>query len=193
MAIEDQLRWDCKHAASRIVQPPSALLRDILDDDHWRLSGGKALDLACGSGRNALLLAQRDFAVTAIDISRQALEQGREQATQGPLQIVWQQADLECVRLPEQEYDFIVNINYLQRSLVPQIRGALKDGGHVVFETYSIEQMSVGHPHNPAYLLQHNELLDWFRDFRVLLYREGKFADAETSSFRAGLFAQKIP
>ena len=192
MAIEDQLRWERKHAVGGVVKAPCSLLRDILDRDHWQLSPGKALDLACGSGRNALVLARRGFAVTAMDISPQALERGREQARQDLVQITWQQADLERVRLPEREYDLVVNINYLQRSLIPQIRSAVKNGGHVIFETYLIEQMSVGHPRNPAYLLQHNELLDWFRDFRVLLYREGEFADAKATSFRAGLFAQRI-
>jgi hypothetical protein len=41
-------------------------------------------------------------------------------------------------------------------------------------------------------LLVHNEVLDLFRDFRILHYREGRFAEDSELSFRAGLFAQKL-
>ncbi|MBI3063320.1 MAG: methyltransferase type 12, partial [Deltaproteobacteria bacterium] len=94
--------------------------------------------------------------------------------------------------LPEATYDLVVDFNYLQRSLIPQIKAALKPGGHVIFETYLIGQEMIGHPKNPAYLLRHNELLELFRDFRVLCYREGKLSDHGEASFRAGLLAQKL-
>jgi SAM-dependent methyltransferase len=106
--------------------------------------------------------------------------------------ISWQQADLEQIELLKMTYELIVNFNYLQRSLIPQIKAALKTGGYMVFETYLIGQETIGHPKNPAYLLGHNELLDSFRDFRVLWYREGKFADGGEAVFRAGLLAQKL-
>jgi hypothetical protein len=85
-----------------------------------------------------------------------------------------------------------VNIDYLQRSLLPVIKAALKLGGFVICDTYLIEQQTIGHPKNPNYLLQHNELLESFRDFRVLYYREGKIINNDDPSFRAGIFAQKI-
>jgi hypothetical protein len=71
------------------------------------------------------------------------------------------------------------------------MKSALKAGGHIVFETYLIDQREIGHPKNPAYLLGHNELLDLFRDFRVLYYREGKFADGGDGAYKAGLLAEK--
>ncbi|MDZ4346948.1 MAG: hypothetical protein U1E51_31440, partial [Candidatus Binatia bacterium] len=106
--------------------------------------------------------------------------------------ISWQQADLEQIELPKTTYDLIVNFNYLQRSLIPQIKAALRPGGHAIFETYLTGQEILGHPKNPAYLLGHNELLEQFRDFRVLWYREGKFTDDGEAAFRAGLLAQKL-
>ena len=106
--------------------------------------------------------------------------------------ISWQQADLEHIELPISTYDLVVNFNYLQRSLIPQIKAALRIGGYVIFETYLVDQQAIGHPKNPAYLLNHNELLDCFGDFRVLCYREGKFSAGEGTAFRAGIFAEKI-
>jgi len=86
----------------------------------------------------------------------------------------------------------VLNFNFLLRSLIPKIKKSLKLGGHVVFETFLIEQQDIGHPKNPAYLLGHNELLELFRDFRILYYREGKFVEGEDVSYRAALFGQKV-
>ena len=113
-------------------------------------------------------------------------------AQEKSLSVSWQRADLEKIELPESTYGLIVNFNYLQRSLVPQIEKSLKKGGHVIFETYLIDQQAVGHPKNPAYLLGHNELLDLFSGVRVLYYREGKFTEGDREAYRAGLFGQKI-
>jgi hypothetical protein len=86
----------------------------------------------------------------------------------------------------------VINFNYLQRSLWPQIKNAVRVGGVVVYETYLIDQREIGHPKNPANLLGHNELLEAFRDFRVLYYREGKFSEGGDAAYRAGILAQKI-
>ena len=191
MALEDQVRWDRQHAEGREITAPSRFVQEIVDSDHWTISPGRALDVATGNGRNALLLATRGFQVTAIDISIVGLEEGRKRARDNSLSIDWQQADLENVQLAATAYDLIVNINYLQRSLIPGLMSALKPGGHMIFETYLIDQQAAGHPKNPDYLLNHNELLEHFRDYRVLLYREGSFADGAEPSFRAGIFARK--
>ena len=85
----------------------------------------------------------------------------------------------------------VLNFNYLQRSLVPQIKRTRRPGGWVIFETYLTDQSKIGPPISPDYLLLHNELLDFFRDFRVLYYSEGKFLQLGEGEFRAGLLAQK--
>lgn len=191
MSQDDLLRWDRQHAVAGGAELPSSFLREIVDDEHWDLARGRALDIACGKGRNALFLAERGFDVAAIDISPVALAEGQRRAREKSLTIAWQQTDLEQMRLPEDGFDLVINFNYLQRSLIPQLKAALKRGGHVIFETFLIDQQAVGHPKNPDYLLAHNELLHRFREFRVLWYREGKFSEGGEPSFRAGLFAQK--
>ncbi len=191
MSSDDQVRWDRQHALGHGADAPSGFLREIFQSESYRLRAGRALDIATGKGRNALFLAERGFDVVAIDMSPVALAEARRRAEEKSLSISWQQADLEQIELPEAHYDLVLNFNYLQRSLIAQIKRALKNGGHVIFETYLIDQQAIGHPKNPAYLLVHNELLDQFRDFRVLRYREGKFSDNGEAAFRAGIFAQK--
>jgi SAM-dependent methyltransferase len=191
MALDDRARWDEKHAAEHATQKPSRFLKEIFEADSWLLPKGRALDIATGKGRNAIFLAERGFQVVGIDIAPVALETARRISREKSLAIDWQEADLERFDLPQGDYDLVLNLNYLQRSLVPQIKKTLKPGGWVIFETYLTDQSKIGHVTNPAYLLLHNELLDFFRDFRVLYYREGKFPQSSGSEFRARLLAQK--
>jgi tellurite methyltransferase len=192
LGSDDQARWDKQHAEARGAQTPANFLRQMFETDVWQLPRGRALDIACGQGRNSLYLAERGIEVVAMDISGVALNEARKQAELKQLRIDWRQTDLEVVRLDEAAYDLIVDFNYLQRSLIPDIKRAIKTGGHVVFETYLIDQKEHGHPKNPDYLLRHNELLEHFREFRILCYREGKFSDDGEASYRAGIFAQRI-
>lgn len=192
MSRDDQVRWDKQHADSAGAAQPASFLRQVFENDAWQLPRGRALDIACGKGRNSLYLARLGFEVVAMDISAVALAEGRKGAELKQLRIDWRQTDLEAVQLDEAAFDLIVNFNYLQRSLIPQIRRALKVGGYVIYETYLIDQKEIGHPKNPDYLLRHNELLEHFRDFRTLYYREGKFSDGGDASYRAGLLARRI-
>jgi 2-polyprenyl-3-methyl-5-hydroxy-6-metoxy-1,4-benzoquinol methylase len=192
VSSSDQARWDERHAQSQSTTAPAEFLREIVESAAWSVPRGQALDIACGKGRNAIYLAERGFDVTALDISAVALDAGRRLAQERNLKIDWRQCDLTAADLPIAAFDLIVSFNYLERTSIASIKQAVKPGGLVIFETYLIDQAAVGHPKNPDYLLKHNELLDDFRGFRVLLYREGKYAESGDLSFRAGIFARRI-
>lgn len=192
MGVEDQKRWDRKYAEACGVGPPSQFLEIIFSEHGARLKPGRALDIATGKGRNAFYLAERGFVVEAIDLSEVALGEAKKEASARGLRVSFKQADLEHCELEEAAYDLILNFNFLSRSLIPKMKKALRIGGHVIFETYLIDQRVLGHPRNPAYLLGHNELLDLFRDFRILHYREGKFAEGGKEAYRASLFGQRV-
>jgi hypothetical protein len=99
-------------------------------------------------------------------------------------------ADLEkAYRIRETSYDLIICFNYLQRSLIPQMKAGLTSGGMVVYETFIIDQAQFGKPRNPDFLLQHFELMDLFRELRCLRYREGLL---EGPRAIASIVAQKI-
>lgn len=149
------------------VRYPSRLLVEHLPS----LPKGKALDIACGEGRNAIYLAQHGYDVDAVDISEEAIKMGRESA--GDLKVNFLAADLERFSIPEESYDLIINFNYLQRSLIHSIKSGLKRGGVVIFETYTVEQQAFGKPNNPEFLLKPNELLRMFSDLHIVYYREG--------------------
>ena len=98
--------------------------------------------------------------------------------------------DLEKIPyIDEEAYDLVICFNYLQRSLMPQMKNWVKLGGMLVYETFIVDQVRFGKPQNPDYLLRHNELLRLFRDFRVLRYREGIIGGKKAI---ASILAQKV-
>jgi len=154
------------------------------------LPKGRALDVAMGTGRNTIYLAKMGFDVEGVDVSPEAVNTVLESARKNGVTIRTQVADLEGNYYIEKDaYEVIICFNYLQRSLMPQIKDGLRKGGMVVYETFIIDQVQFGKPKNPDYLLRHNELLNMFRDFRCLRYREGII---EGQKAIASLIAEKV-
>ena len=164
--------------------------RFLVDNLELLPEKGRVLDLAMGNGRNAIYLAERGFTVEGVDISREAVDMAIESARQAGVSIDARVADLESdCYIERNSYDVIICFNYLQRSLIPQIKEGIKAGGMVIYETFIVDQKQFGHPQNPDYLLKHNELLDMFREFRCLRYREGVIDDKVAI---ASIIAQKV-
>jgi tellurite methyltransferase len=154
------------------------------------LPKGRVLDIAMGKGRNAVYLATNGFKVEGVDISEIAVKNACKLAKEQGVTIRAQVSDLEKDYLVSPDsYDVIICFNYLQRSLITQIKAGLKQGGMVVYETFIVDQIKFGKPRNPDFLLKYNELLEMFRDFRCLRYREGIFDNQKAI---ASLLAQKV-
>ncbi len=164
--------WDERYRQGRAMpDEPAALLVESLS---LLPQGGEALDIAMGTGRNALYLASLGFRVTGVDLSAVAVEKCRQKAERLGLSIEALVADLEHHPFPTGEYDLIVNFYYLQRSLAPQIIAALKPGGVLVFESFTIDQLQFGWgPKSPDHLLHPGELGQMFTALKTLLYHEG--------------------
>lgn len=151
---------------------------------------GRALDVAMGSGRNAVYLATLGFRVEGVDSSRKAIEEAMSFAQEKGVSIETRVEDLEKVPyFEERAYDLVICFNYLQRSLIPEMKKWVKPGGMLVHETFIVDQARFGKPRNPDYLLRRNELLHIFRDFRVLRYREGILGRKKAV---ASILAQKV-
>ena len=153
------------------------------------LAKDRVLDVAMGNGRNSIYLAKLGFSIEGIDISKEAVSTALELAQKAGVTINTQVVDLERYVIKKEAYEVIMCFNYLQRSLIPQIKDGLVKGGMVVYETFIVDQAQFGKPKNPDYLLKHNELLNMFSDFRCLRYREGIF---EGPRAIASIIAQKI-
>jgi tellurite methyltransferase len=155
------------------------------------LPRGRVLDVAMGSGRNAIYLARMGFAVEGVDISSDAIEGVLALAKEEGVSIKAHLEDLtKMPRIDKEGYDLVICFNFLQRSLMPEIKDWVKPKGMLVYETFLVDQVVFGKPRNPEYLLKHNELLHTFLDFRVLRYREGII---EGKKAIASILAQKEP
>ena len=134
---------------------------------------GLALDIACGSGQNTLYLARQGLTSTGFDLSMEALAAGREAAARANLCVTFVQADLTRFSLPRNAFSVVICFKYRDPQLYPTLRAALRPGGLLIYETYTIEHLKFGRkPLNPAHLLAKNELRHAFGDWEVIFYRE---------------------
>ncbi|WP_018911805.1 methyltransferase domain-containing protein [Thiomonas sp. FB-6] len=139
----------------------------------------EVLDLACGSGRHARVLAAMGHAVLGVDRDAVALQALRDVPGVRVLQ-----ADLENAPWPLRErFGAVVVTNYLWRALLPRIVGSVDPGGVLLYETFALGQSSIGRPSNPQFLLRPGELLDAVRgELRVVAYEDG-FAPGPRPAF----------
>ena len=180
-------RYDARDAGG--TRPPSRFVVEHCGE----LPRGRALDVASGDGRHACYLARRGWRVDAIDFARAGLAQLVAVARLDGLAVAALQADLETFPLPRRRYDLVVNVRYLQRNLLAALKRALVPGGTIVFETFLRDQQQLGHPKNPAFLLERGELADRFRDFDLLAYREGYSETESGPAFLAQMVARRPP
>lgn len=176
---EDQERWDAKYDTEDYIfgTEPAPFLKAQVN----LLPKGKALDIAMGEGRNGVFLATHGFKVRGVDISPVGLSKAQDLAEKHGVKIETQVVDLETYQLMPNSYEVILCLYYMQRSLIPQIKQALKPGGMAVVETYTLEHLKYRPEFNRQYLLETNELLRWFGDLKVLRYQfvdDGKAAYA---------------
>ena len=163
--------WDEHYSdPAHVDLTPAPLLVEIAD----QLPPGRALDLACGPGRNALYLATLGWRVTAVDRSAVAVRLLRERASDLAVEV-------QCVDLKRGEfsiepdaYDLICDFYYLQRDLFPAIRAGLKPGG--VFA--GAIHLSGSHALGPG------ELREEFAGWKIVYYSESTETGRDRRSAR---------
>lgn len=154
MSEQDRVKWDARYREGAYADrtQPSAWLASCLQPDshsgqHDRRRSGqqsrrpRALDLACGLGRNARFLAGLGYEVDAVDISAQALETAHALSMESDPEtagsIHWIEQDLDRELLSElSDYDLIIVMRYLDLSLLPALAGRLRPGGELYCEVH---------------------------------------------------------
>lgn len=167
-----------------MVNPAEAGLHERKQPTRWLVDharmlprSGDALDIACGTGRNALWLAGRGLNTVAVDRNASAIAELREAAGRLRLPVSTEVVDLESDGwpLPVSAFDVVVVVHYLHRPLFPALKAALRPGGILVYETFTRAQAWRGKPTNPAFLLDPGELRALVAPLDVLDEREGDF------------------
>ena len=177
MSDADRKKWDQRYRAgdyaARIY--PSEILEQWLP----KLPSGRALDVACGAGRNAMFLASHGYQVDAVDISSEALRRAADDARERELKVNWVVADLDDGQLPGGDYDLVVVARYIDRDLIPRLRDVLKPDGFVIYDHHLLTTRQVDGPSSSRFRVAPNELLALFAGFRILFYDECVSADRD--------------
>ena len=184
-------KWD-KHynsCANELPRPTEVLFHN----QHLLPVQGAALDLACGRGANAICLAENGLTVTAWDISSSALEYLSHNAKEKGLTVNFEARDISKLPPEADSFDVIVVSRFLDRNIIPDIRNAIKSYGLIFYQTFINDKVNGTGPDNPDYLLDKNELLFFFKDWKIIFYREeGQIGNVD-KGFRnqAMIIAQK--
>ena len=182
MSEFERMDWDHRYQTGeyRPRTLPSSFLEQWLE----RLPTGRALDVACGTGRNAPRLAEAGDRVDAVDISQAAIEQARIEGERRGLPVAWQGGDLDHARLETAAYDVITVIRYVNRKLWPRLIKALAPNGWLLIEPHLQTTADVFGPSSPEFRLAPQELLRAFHGLRIVLYEEVlETAQAEARGF----------
>jgi tellurite methyltransferase len=190
MVKDIALKWDRKYQSKENLSgKPSYVLTSNL---HYLPQNGKALDLACGPGGNAELLAKQGLDTFAWDISRVALAHLEQNSTSKKLNIKTELRDVNLSPPEPESFDVIVVSNFLERRLVPALIAALKPNGIIYYQTFTREGARTPPPKNPLYKLDKNELICLFSSLTIRFYREdGENSDDGEVQGIAMLLAQK--
>lgn len=171
MSRGDRRKWDARWKEMEEPAPPDALLREA----EGLLSGGVALDLACGRGQNALWLAAHGYRVLGVDGSRVALTSAREEAVRRSLgrRVLFVQADLDVWRPPPDAFDLVAVFRFLDRSLFPHLRAALRPGGLLFYATRHRGVLRWRPDATEEFLLRKGELPSHFPGWEIVRHEEG--------------------
>jgi SAM-dependent methyltransferase len=166
----ERLKWDRRYTEGdyRPRTWPSPFLAEWIE----RFPIGRALDVACGAGRNALRLAEAGHHVDAIDISNAAINMARSEAADRRLDVNWIVADLDDADLGSSRYDLITVIRYVKRPMWPRLVAALAPNGWLLIEHHLVTAAAVDGPQSPEFRLAPQELLEAFSALRILYYEE---------------------
>jgi len=169
MSNQDRDKWNQRYAeGSYHKNNPVTLVQDWLP----RLPVGRALDVACGAGRNSMLLAQAGYQVDAIDISREGLNLARLNAENQGLSINWIEQDLDQPYKFDTEYDLIIVMWYVNLELISRLCDCLAPGGYLLCEEHLITDQEVIGPTSLDYRVAPGDLREAVSGVDVLLYEE---------------------
>ncbi|MHB8255848.1 MAG: class I SAM-dependent methyltransferase [Acidiferrobacterales bacterium] len=160
--------WNARYGNKGAL--PGAAAEVLAENGHLLPAHGCALDLACGLGANALLLARRGFDTYAWDSVQAAIARLQE-LTAG---LLLHPEVRDVVRHPPEprRFDVIVVSRFLDRSLASHLAAALRPGGLLFYQTFTRTRVDASAPGNPDFRLADGELLRLFGTLQLRVYRE---------------------
>lgn len=164
--------WNERYAGSELIW--STAPNQLFATEVKGLTPGKALDVACGEGRNAIWLAEEGWDVTAIDFSDVGIEKGNRIAERRGAHVTWVAEDVSTWMLPEEEYD-LVAVLYLhtgetERKLwLRNVLDSVKPSGTFIYIAHDPSNIEngVGGPQDLALLPSVDEITNAMETFQI--------------------------
>ena len=186
MSRVDRDKWDTRYrsGAYETRRHPSALLADWIGRIDVTRASPRALDIACGAGRNALFLARHGWHVDAVDISPVALERLRAAAETEDLSIACLELDLEPAAAAldgfrGQPYDLAVLMRYTDTTLLEMLPRAVAPGGYLLAEMHMKTGKKVAGPRSPRFRVAAGALRQAGAALDLPHYHEGLVTDPD--------------
>jgi tellurite methyltransferase len=178
--------WDRRYGSG---DEPEWAPTPLVIETAEKLKAGRALDLACGTGRNALWLAQQGWSVTAADGSAKAIDVLRRRAEAKAVQIDARVADLEKdeYRVQPCAWDLIAICYYLQRDLLEPAKLGVVPGGVLMVIVHISE---VGEEPS-RFQMRPGELVTYVAGWEILHGYEGAPRDSAHARAVAEIVARK--
>jgi SAM-dependent methyltransferase len=157
-------QWDERYRVDELIW--KAEPNRFLVEEAAGLAPGRALDLACGEGRNALWLAERGWQVTAVDFSSVGLEKARRLASERGLELVLVEADVLEWEPPAASFDLVI-VMYLhlpagaRRRVQERAASALAPGATLLVVGHDSTNLTegIGGPQGPAVLFSPEDIV----------------------------------
>jgi SAM-dependent methyltransferase len=194
MSDPSRRRWDERHRDDGGPGEPSPFvvraLATLAAETRRPPEPRRALDVACGRGRHALLLAERGYRVDAVDFSLVAVRQLTEAATTRRLAVHGLVTDVTAWPIPRRRYALVVVVSFLERALIPALCDAVAPGGALLYETFVRDERGDA-PVRADFALAPGELESHCDRWRVLLRHDETTVHHGKPARRAGLLAER--
>ena len=159
--------WDERYRAHPWPTEPDPELVELART----LTPGAALDLGCGTGRNALRLASQGWRVTGVDSSSVGLDIAEARAREQSLAVEWVLADLMTYS-PSEPVELVVMANIHpapaeRAALFARVAAAVAPGGHLFVIGHHVEALGVAGPPDPERLYTEEIVRAGFAGLRV--------------------------
>lgn len=169
----DRSDWDARYAGAELLW--SAGPNQFLVEEVEGLPPGRALDVACGEGRNAIWLAGRGWQATGVDFSPVALDRGRRIAEEQGVEVTWVEADLDDWSPAAEAFD-LVAVFYLQlppdlrRRVYRNMATGLAPGATMLVVGHDTQNLAEGYggPQDPAVLFSADDVAADLEGLRIV-------------------------
>ncbi|HPP06969.1 MAG TPA: class I SAM-dependent methyltransferase [Syntrophorhabdaceae bacterium] len=145
---------------------------DLIKRFYHEIPRGVVIDIAMGTGRDAVFLSDKGYSVIGIERSKEAIKVFQREFGGKHKEVSCIIGDADFLPFKDDIAEGVTIFYFLIREIMGNIKAILKKGGILIYETFLKRQNIIDRWRNPEYLLEDGELYSYFSDFELLFYEE---------------------